>query len=300
MNLKNIAKLGLPPIILELAKKVRARVRNTGEVGKQPSIEYVPQGWEYAVNNAASTGWDEDTIIATQKRKWHKFRELVTDCGPLGFGHEGELDSVAELSHHNTHMVFAYCACLASRNLDSMSMLDWGGGLGQYYLLAKSLLPDVKIDYTCKELPKAVECGTDLLPDQRFVSDNSYLDRTYDFVTASSALQYNRDWKTVLADLARVTRGYLLVTRILVVEDVPSFVVLQRPYSFGYHSELLSWCLNRSRFLDEAARVGMEPVREFVIGEEFDIVNAPEQCRCSGFLFRPAAPQSIRQRGGEE
>jgi putative methyltransferase (TIGR04325 family) len=286
MNLKNIAKLVLPPIILELAKKVRTRVRNTGQVDKQPSIEYVPQGWEYAVTNAASTGWDEDTIIATQKRKWHRFRELVADCGPLGFGHEGELENVAELSHHNIHMVFAYCACLASRNLDSMSLLDWGGGLGQYYLLAESLLPDVRIDYTCKELPKAVECGADLLPSQRFVSDNSYQDRSYDFVLASSSLNYSEQWKTVLHNLARVTRGYLLVTRLPVVEKVPAFVFVHRPYETGYYTEYLAWCLNRREFLETAQATGLHLVREFATGENIEIHMAPEKPVTRGFLFK--------------
>lgn len=37
-------------------------------------------------------------------------------------------------------------------------MLDWGGGLGAYYVYSRALLPDLELDYHCRELPLLVEC----------------------------------------------------------------------------------------------------------------------------------------------
>jgi len=70
------------------------------------------------------------------------------------------------------------------------------------------------------------------------------------------------------------------------VLQAPSFVFVQRPYMYGYNTEYLGWCLNLTDFLNETSRLGLELVREFVVGERPRIINAPEQCQYRGFLFR--------------
>jgi len=167
-----------------------------------------------------------------------------------------------------------------------LSMFDWGGGIGHYYVLAKSLLPDVEIDYHCKDLPLLAQHGSRLFPDQHFYSDDAWLNRRYDFVMASSSLQYAQDWQQVFSKLSSVAAKYLLVTRLPTVVGVPSFVFLQRPYAFGYGTEYLGWCLNRDNFLAEANKLGLVLVREFVIGPRPRIYRAPEQAFSRGFLFK--------------
>jgi hypothetical protein len=53
-------------------------------------------------------------------------------------------------------------------------------------------------------------------------------------------------------------------------------------------AEYLGWCLNKAEFLAEASKLGLTLVREFVIGEQPPIANAPEPCQYRGFLFRAA------------
>ncbi|MGA3029988.1 MAG: hypothetical protein ABSE58_04510 [Candidatus Limnocylindrales bacterium] len=85
--------------------------------------------------------------------------------------------------------------------------------------------------------------------------------------------------------MAAVTHKCMYVTRMPIVEHVPSFVVLQRPYGHGYHAEYPGWFLNRDEFLGEAAGVGLKLLREFLISERAVVPNAPEAADYRGFLF---------------
>jgi hypothetical protein len=92
-----------------------------------------------------------------------------------------------------------------------------------------------------------------------------------------------------LTVLAESTGRLLLVTRLPVVREAASYVVLQRAHRYGYDTEYLGWRLNRDEFLTAASQVGLTLLREFVLGEEEWAGGAPEPARASGFLFRPAA-----------
>ena len=40
-----------------------------------------------------------------------------------------------EYARHNTYVSFGYVAALAAAGRNEMSMLDWGGGIGEYAVL---------------------------------------------------------------------------------------------------------------------------------------------------------------------
>jgi putative methyltransferase (TIGR04325 family) len=186
-------------------------------------------------------------------------------------------------------MCFGYVLVLAHAGQPKLSMLDWGGGLGHYLLLAQTLSPGVEVDYHCKDVPLLVAEGKRMLPEATFYSDDSCLARRYDLVLASGSMHYDSDWRHVLSGLAAATVRYLFVTRLPVIHVAASYVFIQRPYRYGYNTEYLGWCLNRNEFLEEAGKVGLHLVREFVTGERPAIEGAPEQCEYRGYLFAPAA-----------
>ncbi|MBI3912595.1 MAG: hypothetical protein HY327_00145 [Chloroflexi bacterium] len=252
----------------------------------QAEWEYIPEGWDYALTHQVK-GWNVAEILEVYKRKWSRFAAMAAGPTPLGIAHESEMVTNEDVSNQNTILAFGYAIALAAHKSDTLSMLDWGGGIGHYYLFARTLLPDVRIEYHCKDMPLLTEYGARLFPEQRFYADDSCLTRTFDFVMASTSLHYAEDWQRLLEKLARATRGYLFITQLPTVLQSPSFVFIQRPYNYGYNTEYLGWCLNRSAFLDQASHSDLELVREFVIGARPFIVNAPEQCQYRGFLFRP-------------
>ncbi len=186
-------------------------------------------------------------------------------------------------------MVFGYVLARVSWKKDQISMLDWGGGLGQYFLIAKRLMPGLKIDYTCKETSEMCAIAKKLFT-QGFFSDSIDIifSQKYDFILASSSLHYEKNWKKLVHNLAQCIngRGHLLVTYQPFVEKSSSFVFIQRPYQYGYQTEYLGWCLNKMEFLDGASKAGLHCIQEFIIGYCPSIKGAPEQNQYMGFLFQ--------------
>ena len=250
--------------------------------------EYVPEGWS---EQQSSEGWNDASVAASQERHWPTLVRNLEGPGPLGVSHFPTKTSRDDLADHNTMMSFGYVLALAARRKETLTILDWGGGVGHYNLYAESLLPGVQLDYHCHDLPRLCAVGRRLQPAVHFHESRAQaLARRYDLVIASSALHYVADWRGLLAALAAVTNDMLYVARLHTIEREPSFVVAQAPYSFGYFTRYLSWCVNRRELLDCAASHGLELQRELVFAEDWTVRRAPEQPRSRGFLFRPGAP----------
>ena len=280
MRLKDIIRFVTPPVFIHVARWLRGGRRTYVE------WEYILEGWVYAKRHPEIKGWNVLDVLETYKRKWPKFVDMVQGTGPLGLTHESDLTTNENINNHNEMMTFAYVLALATRHKDRISMLDWGGGIGHYYLLAQVLLPDVEVEYHCKDVPVLCEHGAQLFPQQHFYTDERCFERTYDFVLASSSLHYTEDWQTLVQRLAGATSDYLYIANLPSVQEATSFVFVQRPYQYDYNTEYLGWCLNRVEFLQATERAGLELVREFVYGYRPFICGAPEQNAYRGYLFR--------------
>ena len=281
MTIKQLAKRVLPPIFVDILKCC-IKAMGLEEARKvPPDWEYVPEGWRHADPHVK--GWNDRSVLEVQKAKWPETLQLVQDSKPLVLAREDMTPSERNYSVHNTFMCYAYALALTARKRDSLSLLDWGGGLGFYYLLSKALLPGVEIDYHCKELPLLCEEGRRLFPNATFYDDEECFKRSYDLALVSGSLQYVEDWRGTIARLASVSRSYLYVTRLPIVLHAPSFVVVQRPS--GYNTEYLCWSLNRKEFLDHLLTLKLDLLREFLIDDRPTVYNAPEQGEYRGFLF---------------
>ena len=292
--IKGILRDLTPPILWRTLREIRTALVSRGQSeSKIREWEYIPEGWAYVQTHPEVKGWNVQQVLEAYKQKWPKFVKMVRGTGPLGIAHESTLITNEDLSSHNIIMAFAYVLSLAAHHKDTLSMLDWGGGIGHYYLLAQALLPNVRIEYHCKDVPLLAEYGAQLFPDQHFYTDDSCLERTYDFVMASTSLHYSENWKGALTSLARITEGYLYIAQLPVIQQSSSFVFIQRPYQYGYNTEYLGWCLNQAEFLQTAEEIGLHLVREFVYGYQPFIHGAPEQNTYRGYLFRPQPEEKI-------
>lgn len=160
-------------------------------------------------------------------------------------------------------------------------------------MLAQALLPGVEIEYHCKDVPLLCDYGAQLFPQQHFYADERCLERSYDFVIASTSMHYTEGWQTLLRRLAGATASYLYIANLPTVQQAPSFVFVQRPYQYGYDTEYLAWCLNRTEFLHTAEQAGVQLLREFVYGHQPVIWGAPEQNTYRGYLLQaPKAAES--------
>lgn len=280
MSIRRIAKQFVPPIIVRVLKRLQMQFVS-------PPWEYLPRGWSH--HDPKITGWNVASILAAQKARWPEFLRMIQAPGVLAISNEAALPSNPSYITHNIYMTYAYVLALTAHYRDMVSILDWGGGIGHYGMISRALLPSVTIDYHCKEVPLLCQGGREVLPDAHFYEDEAdCFQRSYDLVLVSGSLQFAENWRSLVQQLLRVTAGYLYITRLPVVHRTPSFVVVQRPYEFGYLTEYKSWYFNRTEFLMTMRSFGAELVREFLIEPSAYVFKAPEQGDYRGFLFRPA------------
>jgi putative methyltransferase (TIGR04325 family) len=256
-----------------------------------PEWEFVPEGWMKARREAApERGWNAADVAEAYCQKWPEFLKAVEGPRALGIDHEvplgspiGREDPLAQ----NIILAWAYALSRAASGARALSVLDWGGALGHYYVLARKLFPELELDYHCRELPAVCEEGHRVQPEVVFHDDDGCLTGRFDLVVASNSLQYEQDWHTRLRALAGAARGgWLFVTRVPLARSHASFVVLQRAYQYGYETEYIGWVLNRDELLTAARDCGLTLVREFVLLYPHTIENAPEAVTDGGFLFR--------------
>lgn len=281
MKVKNMMSLVTPPVFVHLSRRLWS--------GRKSHLEweYIPEGWAYAQAHPEVKGWNVRDVLETYKEKWPRYKALVQNTKPLGVAHQSDMATNEDFVSHNTIMSFAYVLALAAHKKNRLSILDWGGGIGHYYLLAQALLPDVEIEYHCKDVALLSEYGKELFPGQSFSTDEKCLDHIYDLVLASTSIHYTEDWQPLLERLAHAASDYVYIANLPTVQQAASFVFIQRPYKYGYNTEYLGWCLNRTEFLSAAENAGLELAREIVYGHQPFIHGAPEQNTYCGYLFRP-------------
>jgi len=282
-SFKDLARDWLPPALARLARRLTPR-----PAGQEPEYEYAGEQWTDTFRGQPLRGWDVEQVARTEEAKWDAFVAAVSGAAPLAVAHEAPLPFAPNLAAHNMAACFGYVLALASRGKNSLSVLDWGGGLGHYYILAKALLPEVTIHYAVRDLPPMCRAGRRLLPTVAFheTDETSFASR-YDVVVASSSLQYAPDWRAALRKLSGAAAAWLYLARVPTVKDSPSFVMVQRPRLAGYATEYAGWVLNRAGLLAELDRAGMAPRREFLMGERLEVAGAREAVETMGFLSCP-------------
>ena len=282
-NVKPIIRDLTPPLIWRTLSRLRSLQAGIGQ--KYIEWEYIPEGWQALKTDSNIKGWNVESVLEAYKANWPTFLKSLEGTLPFGISPESGSENRTNLMFHNLMMTYAYALSLSTRHKSSISMLDWGGGIGHYYLLSQKLVPDLGIDYHCKDVPVLAEYGRSLFPQAHFYTDETCLERKYDFVLASASFQYSQDWVSALKGLAQATAGYLFITRLPIAHHVPSFVIVQRPYQYGYDTEYLGWCLNRNEFLKVAENAGLKLVREVIAQASPHVTLAPEQPEYWGFLF---------------
>jgi putative methyltransferase (TIGR04325 family) len=245
-------------------------------------LRYAPEGWRVI------KGWDDQNIAAAQQRHWPTLVRNLQGPGPLGVAHFPWHTSREDRADHNVMMSYGYVLTLAARNKEVISILDWGGGAGHYYLYSKALLPDVVLQYHCYDVPTLCSVGRTVLPDIH-LTDNAdeFAGRQFDLVVSSSAVHYFEDWRAEVRKLAAMTHEFLYISRVPIVTHSASFVVSHKIYHDGYE-EFQSWCINQQELLGCIEQCGLRLIREFVYYRKSIVRGASEQVDCRGFLFKAA------------
>jgi putative methyltransferase (TIGR04325 family) len=256
-----------------------------------PEWEYVPEGFARArsAGGQVAIGWDAEDVARAYRDKWPQFLDALEGSGPLGVSHEAPVG--APIDRHdvlaqNSVLAYAFALARATNGSAPVSVLDRGGALGHFYVLARRLFPDLELDYHCRELPAVCAAGREVLPEVSFHDTDDCFERSYDLVIASSSLQYEEDWPALLRRLANASERWTFLTRVPIAQQHASFVVLQRAHAYGYATEYLGWVFNRDELLRAAGGAGLALERELVLLPELSVDGAPEPFTHAGFLFR--------------
>ena len=278
MATADVLKVWLPPAAVPIVRRLWHGLRGT-----RPEWEYVGTSWRAPPGG----GWADPSVAATERARWDDFAALLRAPGPLGVVHEAPRITGNDIAAQNTLLAFAYVVARAGHGRERVAVLDWGGGMGHYGLLARATSPELALDYTVVDLPSLCAAGRTALPEVAFVEDGAAaLGARYDLVVASSSLQYTEHWRALLDRLAAASRVWLYLTRIPLVTRAPTHVVVQRPHRVGYATEYVGWVFNRAEFLTAVAATGAVLEREFLIDGAADPAGAPEPFVTRGFLFR--------------
>lgn len=286
MRFGSLAKAIAPPVFLHCWRELRRYStcsQSREPLRELPEWEFVADGW-----NAPSRvgGWNQVGVGDTYARKWQQFGRGIGDGAAVAVNHEATSLNNECLTSHNHYMSLAYVVARVAHKRDQLKFLDFGGALCQNQVVLATLLPDLTVDYTCCEVPEVCAQGKKLNSYVRFVDDDSWTSEKFDVVVASNSLQYIRDWRSRLAQLAAVAQSSIWVTRLPVARNVPAFVVLQRAWAHGYGTEYLGWCFNEREFLDTAKENGLTLRREFAVFPKDPVVpGAPENPHYKGYLF---------------
>jgi len=275
MSLRDVVHDWVPPIVLRFLRGVRHSIPwNEWEVADA--------GWE-----TPARGWNVESVAAVQARRWPQYVEAIRGTTPLTTARESDTGHIPDLIGHNAAMMFGHVLMTVARGKERLGVLDWGGAFGHYALLAHALVPDLSIDYMVYDVPRVVEEGRRLNHDVRFVDRREEaLSRRYDLVMASSSIWYERDWRSVVRELAQAADA-LYICRMAFVFHSQSVVAIQRPVrGAAYATEYLCWILNRDEFVEHVASCGMTLVREFVMEDGPAVRRLAEAPVYRGFLFR--------------
>lgn len=230
---------------------------------------YAPAGW--ATKLPAGSGSEEF---------WAAHIARAQAACEAHIAHSGRGHWVSS-EHGGAFLIFAYVLALAGRDRQAITILDYGGGLGEHYWVGRALVPELTLAYHCKELPAIADAGRALTPAATWHTDDACLLQQYDLVMFCSSLQYVQEWKDTLRRAASASRRYVFLSDLPTVHAVETCVATQR--SGGVTN--LHWLLNRNEVLQTVEGAGLRLIQDFAMGAYPTVAHAPEQPACAGWLF---------------
>lgn len=262
----------LPPFVADLLRDARHWLLPAAE-----GITFTAQGWQTPL--PPNKGYESEAVIASDLEEWHSKwvpyqRQIaLSPSAPL----PGDPATWANL---------ACTLAVAAHGRRSLRVLDYGGGLCPLRIVAQAILPQVKLEFHCKEVPALACIGRTLHPEVTWHDDDACLEQAFDLIVFGCVLQYCRDWASLVQRAARAARGHVYIADLAVVMDSESYVAVQRIRD----ASLLMLQVNRCELIEATSAAGLRPVREFPRREHQRIVGAPE---------RPTYFSCLYERAGE-
>jgi len=145
----------------------------------------------------------------------------------------------------------------------TLSVLDWGGGFGEFHWCARALWPRLAIAWHVRELAAVCDHGAAIFPETAFHdNDADAFGRTYDVALAVGALHYAADWRAALARLAAAARRFLILVDLPMNDDGLALFIQERPLAAVPDATFAGAVLPTPALRSLLAEAGWEALRE--------------------------------------
>ncbi len=266
---KRMLQAIVPPVLWNAGKAVKRRLSNS-----VTHFEHAPHG---STATAAGMRANEDywaSYLDQERREFARLAGRIRASDPAFGSH-----SLEEVKY----LAFGYVMALAARGTTHVRVLDYGGNLGEYFLIAQAMVPGVTLDYHCRDIAAIADAGRVVNPGVVFHTSDDCLDGEYDVVMFCSSLQCVPEWRQTLQRAARAAK-------VLFLADVP---VVRHAASFNatHHSDgrvNVQHMFNRDELVAAVEGEGSMLWREFEMRPHPAVYGAPEQPTGVGFVFRSA------------
>jgi hypothetical protein len=116
--------------------------------------KYLPNGWP---EEGSLQGWNAQGVLEVYLSGLPKLQRRINHSFPLPFDAPDQTPTDRDYLEQNIYLSYGYVLGLAAHAKDAISILDWGGAVGQYFLLTQALIPDLDLDYHIKDAPISCE-----------------------------------------------------------------------------------------------------------------------------------------------
>jgi putative methyltransferase (TIGR04325 family) len=229
------------PYLARLLEKTHALAARFAELADAPRL--ARPGLK--VFRPALDGWSDDLVSQARALRALELHD-----------HLGEPDVLAKGAPRLAHVAEALRR--AAAETDRLSVLDWGGGYGEYAWAARSLFSDLAIDYHVVEVPTVCDYGSALFADVSYHDRaDAALCRSYDVVLAIGSLQYAIDWRKTVDGLAKAARRFLIVMDLPVAPGAEGFTLTERPLSYMPQAVCLGSICDAADLCERVAQAGL-------------------------------------------
>lgn len=272
INLKFFLRQLAPPIVVSLYGFLRRPGLLLGG-----GLRNVGPSWPTDV----TLDWNDGSLFVQKITAWDAVISKLSDKGSLGFSFDDPNPlSRNNVSCSNLYMSYAYSVAKAARGNNNLKVLDYGGALGQYYLLSHSLFPEISFDYHCKEMEEAVKIGHKKQPNIKWHTSDDCLSDNYDLIHIGSSLQYAEKWKEKLEAICAAATGYIFLGRTPLTTNSRTFCARQIPRGIPL------WVFNEQELFGFFEAHSFELYREFSTDEKYPITGSNANVRGRNLLFK--------------
>ena len=256
MNIGKFIKLFIPPIAINLLRKIKSITSQYGWHGDYPS-------WDEAKKH--STGYEDDKILQKVKDGLLKVKK-----GEAAYERDGVLFDKIEYSWP----LLSGILLAASINKGQLSVLDFGGSLGSTYFQNRKFLNLLQnVSWNIIEQPHFVREGQLHFQDERlhfyFYEDIETCIKTEkpDVLLLSSVLCYLEKPYEILENLLSYNFPFVIIDRTPLHKKGYDRITIQRVPPWIYKTSYPCWILDKQKLLLFFQK------RNYQVIEEFDALD---------------------------